>query len=83
MDGQIPEWLPVKASPGRIKLSLGALVFLTVIYLESFIYPRYIYIYIYIYIYMYMYLLPLYPVIHGVGSENDKPIIYYKNEKSK
>ena len=65
MDGQIPEWLPVKASPGRIKLSLGVLVFLTVIYLESFIYPRYIYIYIC------MYLLPLYPVIHGVGSEND------------
>ena len=30
-----------------------------------------------------MYLLPLYPVIHGVGSENDKSIIYYKNEKSK
>ena len=37
MDAQIPEWLPLKASPGRIKLSLGALVFLTVIYLESFI----------------------------------------------
>ena len=71
MDAQIPEWLPLKASPGRIKLSLGALVFLTVIYLESFIYPRYIYIYMYIYIYIYMYLLPLYPVIHGVGSEND------------